>query len=67
MAIRHVGAGWTADYAGACHRAALCANPLGSNPPYELKRGTTGLERCSDRPFTGIIGLNGCTEASCEN
>jgi hypothetical protein len=24
----------TADYAGACHRAALCADPLGSNPPY---------------------------------
>src|SRR5882672_9601263 len=22
-----------ADYAGACHRAALCADPVGSNPP----------------------------------
>jgi hypothetical protein len=26
----------TAGYAGACHRAALCADPLGYNPPYAL-------------------------------
>jgi polyphosphate glucokinase len=26
-----------ADYTGACHRAALCADPLGSDPPCELK------------------------------
>ena len=25
-----------ADYAGACHWAAPCADPLGSNPAYEL-------------------------------
>jgi hypothetical protein len=25
-----------ADYAGACHRAALCVDPVGSNPPYAL-------------------------------
>src|SRR6266403_3227556 len=25
-----------AGYAGACHRAALCADPVGSNPPYGL-------------------------------
>src|SRR6266581_7497042 len=24
-----------ADYAGACHRAAPCADPLGFNPPYK--------------------------------
>jgi hypothetical protein len=23
-----------ADYAGACHRAAHCADPVGFNPPY---------------------------------
>jgi hypothetical protein len=27
-----------ADYAVACHRAAPCADPLGSNPPHELAR-----------------------------
>src|SRR5271169_6691532 len=31
-----------ADYAGACHRAVLCADPVGSNPPLygavEVKR-----------------------------
>jgi hypothetical protein len=26
-----------ADYAGACHRAALCADPVGSNPSYALQ------------------------------
>jgi hypothetical protein len=26
-----------ADYAGACHRAARCADPVGSNPPYVLR------------------------------
>jgi hypothetical protein len=25
------------DYAGACHRAAPCADPVGSNPPYGLQ------------------------------
>ena len=25
-----------AGYAGACHRAALRADPMGSNPPYAL-------------------------------
>jgi hypothetical protein len=25
-----------AGYAGACHRAALCADPVNSNPPYGL-------------------------------
>src|ERR1700704_785646 len=32
-----------ADYAGACHRAALCADPLDSDPPCEpgaSRRGT---------------------------
>jgi hypothetical protein len=26
-----------AGYAGACHRAARCADPLGYNPPYALR------------------------------
>jgi hypothetical protein len=41
--------GWpkAADYA---HRAALCADPLGSNPPYELLR---------QMNFKGCVGLGG--------
>jgi hypothetical protein len=27
-----------AGYAGACHRAALCADPLGYNPPFGLSK-----------------------------
>ena len=59
-----------ANYAGACHRAALCADPLGSNPPYALapiilpeaqpptvsKKGTALLEI--------YVGRNGITSPS---
>jgi hypothetical protein len=39
------------DYAGACHRAALCADPLGSNPP-------DGLGWCYRVAFAASRSLN---------
>jgi hypothetical protein len=40
----------TADYAGACHRAALCADPVGSDP--------SCAPRALSRPQTGLSGLD---------
>jgi hypothetical protein len=36
--IRRYESSEMAGYAGACHRAALCADQAGSNPPYVLPR-----------------------------
>jgi len=33
-----------ADYAGACHRAALCADPVGSNPLYALTHNSNPVD-----------------------
>jgi hypothetical protein len=38
----HLSSRELAGYAGACHRAALCADPLGSNPTYAVQKTASG-------------------------
>jgi len=59
-----------ADYAGACHRAALCADPLGSNPPFELSLGRPPngrvLKLSPDHFLTQFFRTLADTDAGCK-
>jgi hypothetical protein len=61
-----------AGYAGACHRAALCADLVGSNPPYGLFKAVgrffdaAAPPRVPRRPcfVTSLFGLKQAAAAS---